>query len=56
MLRAWSHADPQGWTVASWLMTEQPELDGRTPRAALLGGDATTVVALARQAGERLAA
>ncbi|SDD42129.1 hypothetical protein [Rhodococcus tukisamuensis] len=56
VLRAWSHADPQGWTVASWLMTEQPELGGRTPRESLLGGDATAVVALARQAADRLAA
>lgn len=53
-LAAWDGAvDP--WTVASWLSTEQPELDGRTPRQALIDGDTADVVTLARQASGRLA-
>lgn len=55
VLRAWAVADPQGWLAASWLATEQPELAGRTPRRALLDGDAPAVIELAQQATERLA-
>ncbi|TXG89615.1 hypothetical protein DW322_04475 [Rhodococcus rhodnii] len=53
-LTAWAAADVEGWTVASWLTTEQPELDGRTPRQALIDGDDNDVVALAHRAAQRL--
>lgn len=56
VLTAWSAADPRGWAAASWLASPQVELDGRTPRDALLAGDTTTVSELARQATVRLAA
>ncbi|MFC9790842.1 hypothetical protein [Rhodococcus sp. NPDC127528] len=56
VLRAWSHADPRGWMVASWLMSQQPELGGRTPRQALLDGDRSLALDLARQASDRVAA
>ncbi|WP_072691694.1 hypothetical protein [Rhodococcus marinonascens] len=54
-LTAWGAADVEEWTVVSWLSTKQPELDGRTPRQALIDGDWTEVVTLARQAAGRLA-
>ncbi|WP_338891927.1 hypothetical protein [Rhodococcus sovatensis] len=56
VLRVWARADVGGWMVASWLMTEQPELGGRTPRQALLDGDGPSVADLARAATEQLAA
>jgi len=56
VLRVWADADEHGWTTASWLATEQPELGARTPRQALLDGDLPAVVDLARQATARLAA
>ena len=36
-------------TIASWLVTPQSDLDGRTPRQALLDGDGTRVLELARR-------
>lgn len=56
VLRVWADADPTGWMTASWLSTEQPELEGRTPRHALLDGDGPAVVDVARAATGRLAA
>ncbi|MGX6512514.1 hypothetical protein [Rhodococcus sp. SJ-2] len=56
MLTACASAAVDSWTVASWLSTEQPELDGRTPRLALAEGDIDAVVMLARQAAARLLA
>ena len=53
-LRAWAFADVDPWTIASWMSTEQIELKGRTPRAALLDGDVALVVTLARQTAARL--
>ena len=55
VLKAWTHADVEAWTIASWMSTPQPELDDRTPRQALLDGDTAAVVKLARQASDRLA-
>ncbi|MBC2589089.1 MULTISPECIES: hypothetical protein [Rhodococcus] len=55
VLGAWAHADVEPWTIASWMSSAQPELDGRTPRQALLDGDSADVEKLARQASERLA-
>jgi hypothetical protein len=55
VLKAWAHADVESWTVASWMSSTQPELGGRTPREALIAGDTTDVITLARQASERLA-
>ncbi|GAA4479686.1 hypothetical protein GCM10023094_25210 [Rhodococcus olei] len=55
VLKAWAHADVQSWTIASWMSSRQPELGDRTPRQALLDGDTTDVVTLARRAAERLA-
>lgn len=51
-LHALANVDP--WTIASWLSTEQIELNGRTPRAALFSGDVALVVRLARQTAARL--
>ncbi|MDV8006981.1 hypothetical protein [Rhodococcus sp. IEGM 1318] len=56
VLKAWTSADAQSWTVASWMSTEQPELDGRTPRTALVDGDYPLVVTLAWRMAERLSA
>lgn len=50
VLRVWSGTDPDGWSTASWLATQQPDLDGRTPRQALIEGDYPDVVRSARQA------
>ena len=36
-------------TIASWLVTPQSDLDGRTPRQALLDGDGTRVLELAQR-------
>lgn len=55
VLSAWAHADVEGWTIASWMSSPQPELGGRTPRQALLDGDAPAVTTLAQQASARLA-
>jgi hypothetical protein len=54
-LKALAIADPRGWTTASWLMSAQPELGGRTPRDALLAGLSEQVAMLAQQAAARLA-
>ncbi|MBH5141427.1 hypothetical protein [Rhodococcus erythropolis] len=51
-LHALVNVDP--WTIASWLSTEQIELNGRTPRVALFSGDVALVVRLARQTAARL--
>lgn len=56
ILQVWAAADISGWTVASWLSSPQPELDGRTPRQTLVEGASRDVAALARQASRRLAA
>ncbi|MFF1946385.1 hypothetical protein ACFVWF_30115 [Rhodococcus qingshengii] len=56
VFKAWASADVQSWTIASWMSSEQAELNGRTPRQALLDGDYPLVVKLARRAAERLAA
>lgn len=39
--------DAEAWTVASWLNTPDPELDGRTPVEALRSGDRERVLAAA---------
>jgi hypothetical protein len=51
----WAHAEVDPWTIASWMLNTQPDVGGRTPRQALLDGDAAEVETLARQASERLA-
>ena len=56
VLKTWAGVDSRGWAAASWLASPQPELAGATPRDALAAGLADQVVALARQAAERLAA
>ena len=56
VLKPWASVDPRGWAAASWLMSRQPELGGRTPREVLLAGDAEQVAELARRAAARLAA
>ncbi|WP_078058899.1 antitoxin Xre/MbcA/ParS toxin-binding domain-containing protein [Mycolicibacter icosiumassiliensis] len=56
-LKPWAEADPRGWVAASWLMSPQPELDGRTPRDALADeAMRADVAALAEQSVARLAA
>jgi hypothetical protein len=55
-LKAWAPVDPRGWTAASWLMSPQAELGGRTPRDALIAGMTEEVAVLAEQAAARLAA
>jgi hypothetical protein len=42
------------WTIASWLVSEEPELDGKPPIEALRRGEAGTVLAAARHYAERL--
>lgn len=42
------------WTIASWLTSPVPELDGRTPLEALRAGDVEPVLALARQTAAHL--
>jgi hypothetical protein len=42
------------WTIASWLVADEPELDGRAPIEALRGGDVATALAAARHRAERL--
>jgi hypothetical protein len=54
-LKALAATDPRGWTTASWLMSPQPELGGRTPREALVSGMSEQVALLAEQAAARLA-
>lgn len=44
------------WTVASWLTTPHPQLDGHRPMEALREGRTEEVVALARRTGRALAA
>ena len=43
-LLAQSFADVDPWTIASWLSTEQIELNGRTPRTALLSGHSASTL------------
>ncbi|MFZ2529330.1 MAG: hypothetical protein WAX14_17020 [Rhodococcus sp. (in: high G+C Gram-positive bacteria)] len=54
VLGGWAHADVEGWTIASWMSSPQPELGGRTPRRALLDGDVPAVTTLAQQASARV--
>ena len=54
-LNALATADPLGWAAASWLMSPQPELGGRTPRDALTAGMSEQVAMLAQQTAARLA-
>lgn len=42
------------WTIASWLTTNHPELDERSPLEALRDGDNEVVVTLARRAAAAL--
>lgn len=57
VLKPWAEVDPRGWTAASWFMSPQPELGGRTPRDALRDDAIRAEVAvLAGQAAARLAA
>lgn len=56
VLLVWSTVDPSGWVTASWLSTPQRELADRTPRQALLDGDADMVTTLAKQATARMVA
>lgn len=46
--------DPRGWTAASWLMSPQSELGGRTPRDRLLAGQSEQVAEIAEQVAARL--
>jgi hypothetical protein len=56
-LKPWAVVDPRGWAAASWFMSPQPELGGKTPRDALFDdGTRDQVAVLARQAASRLAA
>ena len=54
-LRPLTAADPRGWTTATWRMSPQPELGGRTPRDALMAGMNEQVALLADQTAARLA-
>jgi hypothetical protein len=54
-LQPWAAADPRGWAAASWFVSPQPELVGKTPRDALVDGMRNEVAALARQAAARVA-
>ncbi|WP_041319649.1 hypothetical protein [Mycolicibacter sinensis] len=57
VLKPWAELDPRGWAAASWFMSPQPELGGRTPRDALVDNAMPADVAvLAEQAAARLAA
>jgi hypothetical protein len=56
VLKSWAGVDPRGWATASWLLSPQPELGGKTPRDALAAGMSDEVGVLARQAAARLAA
>ena len=49
-LAPWAEADSRGWAAASWLMSPQPELGGRSPREALLAGTVDEVADLAARA------
>ncbi|MEB3069307.1 antitoxin Xre/MbcA/ParS toxin-binding domain-containing protein [[Mycobacterium] vasticus] len=56
-LLPWAAVDPRGWAAASWLVSPQPELGGRTPLESLpAAGARERVAAAARQAAARLAA
>jgi len=48
--------DISAWTVASWLATPDPDLDGRRPVDALRDGDLGTVLSAARDVAAGLAA
>lgn len=56
VLAPWAAVDPRGWAAASWLVSPQPELGGRTPLKSLIAGAGEQVAAVARQAAARLAA
>ncbi len=49
VVRAFEPVVASSWTTASWLASPTPELDGRTPVAALREGDREAVIALAEQ-------
>lgn len=56
VLREFAGAAVNGWTVASWLTSPQPELVGRSPLEFVdAGGDVGAVVTLARRRAARLA-
>jgi hypothetical protein len=42
------------WTIASWLVAPEPELDGKAPVEVLRKGDTGTALAAARHYAERL--
>ena len=42
------------WTIASWLVADEPELDGRPPIEVLRSGDRADVLEAARRYAERL--
>lgn len=52
----WAAADPRGWTTASWLVSSQVELEGKSPREVMVHSDGQTDLlrTLARQASSRL--
>jgi hypothetical protein len=54
MLETFADAVATPWTIASWLVANEPELDGRAPIEALRSGDTTTALAAARHYVERL--
>lgn len=45
-----------GWTLAGWLRTPEPELGGSSPMDVIKGGEPSRVLAVARMAARRLAA
>lgn len=54
VIRTLEPAVASPWTTASWLTSPAPELDDRTPLAALRGGDSEWVIALARRTAAAL--
>ncbi len=49
IVRAFEPVVTSAWTTASWLTSPAPELDDRTPLAALRAGDREPALALAHQ-------
>jgi hypothetical protein len=54
VLRVLAPVVATSWTIASWLTSPAPELDGRTPLEALRTGELDAVLALARQTAAAL--
>jgi len=54
IVRAFEPVVTSPWTTASWLTSPAPELDDRTPLAALRAGDREPALALARQVAAAL--